>query len=292
MSEVEEKIYKYQPTDDLGRAIGGLQVIKYKTQDELVQKIQEQNILLIRKLREQTRKNRLGIVEDEELPENIQRVEEQVEFQPRDLSNEEMYEISRDLVDPTKSADAASRLLEAKLGGPLESFGKEFQKLQMDNLVLRAKIEANAFIADNPDYYKCPENFEAITAWMVRYDLAPVKANYQQAYNTLKAQGVIIEGPAIEQVPVEVPVEPVEVKPAENIIQRVPGVSLNRENSSDAGVINPTSDITYTINGITLTGLRAIQAMPADEYKRRLLTDKEFSKKVDKLEAETRKPKA
>jgi hypothetical protein len=37
--------------------------------------------------------------------------------------------------------------------------------------------------------------------------------------------------------------------------------------------------------------LAAVAAMPAEEYKRRLLTDKTFSKQIDKLEAEARKPR-
>ena len=62
---VEERTHIYQPTDEQGRPIGGKQVIKYTTQDELVNKLQEQNVLIfLRKLREETRKNRLGISDD------------------------------------------------------------------------------------------------------------------------------------------------------------------------------------------------------------------------------------
>ena len=45
---------------------------------------------------------------------------------------------------------------------------------------------------DNPDYVKCQSNFEAITSWMVRYDLAPVRENFQLAYDKLKAAGNIL----------------------------------------------------------------------------------------------------
>ena len=68
-----EKIYKYQPTDETGRPIGGVQVIKYTTPEELADKLRDQNVLLVRKLREQTRKVRLGVVEEEEISEDAQR---------------------------------------------------------------------------------------------------------------------------------------------------------------------------------------------------------------------------
>ncbi len=290
---LEVKEYRYQPTDDSGRSIGGEQVIKYTTNEELADRLKEQNVLLIRKLREQTRKVRLGIVETEDIPDDAQRYDGPVEFNPRDLTDEERYEIARDLVDPTKSFDAASRLVEARIGAPLDVLGHTLQNIQQDNINLRAKIEANSFVSDNPDYYKCNENFEAITSWMVRYNLAPIRANYQKAYDTLKAQGLLVLGnaPSVSEViPAVVEAPVVEVALEREPVKVIP-FSLNRENTSDIGTpIVPGSDIVYkTLDGKTLTGLAAVSAMPSDEYRRRLVTDKEFGKKVDKLELESRK---
>jgi len=293
---VEEKIYKYQPTDAEGRPIGGAQVIKYTTVDELRDKLTEQNVLLVRKLREQTKKVRLGIEEREELPEDIQHADGFIQFAPRDLSDEERYDIARRLADPTTSAQATQELIEASVGAPLDSIGKTLQSTQQEVISLRAKLEANAFVADNPDYYRCQENFEAITSWMVRYDLAPVKANFQKAYDTLKAQGLLIEGaaPVVEIVApvVEVPIAPLEPVQEQVVQHRIPS-GLTREMSSDSGVpLQAGSEITYKLpNGQVLTGLAAIAAMPGEEYKTRLLRDKNFGKLVDKLEADARKPR-
>lgn len=297
-----EKTYTYQPTDEEGRPIGGKQVIKYTTQDELVDKLRTQNTLLIRKLRQETKKGRLGIGEDEVVPENAQRFSDPLEFNPRELTQDERYDISRRLLDPTTSAEAASALVEAQLGAPLSQIGRTMQTIQQDNISLRAKVEANAFVAENPDYYKCQENFEALASWIVRYNLAPVKDNFQKAYDTLKAQGILIEGAALPPEPVApvepvvVPVEPVVVEPVPVVpVVRIP-TGLTREEASDSGVLVKTgSDITYelTVGGQkrVLTGLAAINAMPGEEYKRRLLTDREFGKKVEKLETEARKPR-
>ena len=299
----EEKIYRYQPTDETGRPIGGAQVIKYTTAEELADKLRDQNVLLVRKLREQTRKVRLGVVEEEEISDDTQRFNGPVEFNPRELTEEQRYDISRRLLDPTTAADAAAELVEARLGAPLESIGATLRTVQQDNIALRANAEAHAFTAENPDYYKCPENQEAITSWMLRYNLAPVKANFQKAYDTLKLQGILVEGgipvPPVAELPVEVAVPVVENEvireelPAQPV-QPYRGVpsGLNRENASDAGTpLQPGGEITYVLNGRTLTGLAAVAAMPGDEYKKRLLTDREFSKKVDRLESEARKPR-
>lgn len=290
--ENTEQIYRFQPTDEEGRPIGGEQVIKYSSPEELTTKLKDQSILLIRKLRQETKKNRLGIVENEDIPESAQRFNSPMEFNPRELSEDERYDISRRLLDPATAAEAASALVESQLGAPLDRIGKTLLEVQQSNINLRAQIEANAFVSENPSYYKCKENFESIANWIVRYNLAPVKENYQRAYETLKAQGVMVDGPA----PVVVP-EPVVVPIVVPVVEAsvVPGIGsgLTRENSSDSGpIVKPSSDITYELvlggQKRVLTGLQAINAMPSEEYKRRLLTDKTFSKKVMELENEAK----
>jgi hypothetical protein len=294
-----EQRYTFQPTDDSGRPIGAPQVIKYTTVEELQQKLTDQNILLIRKLREQTKKVRLGIDEREEISDDAQRFSGPVEFSPRELTEEQRYDIARRLTDPTTAAEATQELVEAQLGAPLADLGRTLQSTQQELVSLRAKYEVNAFIAENPDYYKCPENQEAITSWMLRYELAPVRSNFQKAYDTLKAQGILIEGaaPAPVVVPVPEPVEqvldreplPVVEPKVEQPVVRIPS-GLTREQTSDTGTpVSPGSEITYVINGRTLTGNAALAAMPSEEYKRRLLTDRNFGKLVDKLDQESRK---
>ena len=311
-----EKKYIYQPTDENNRPIGGKQVIKYFTHEELAQKLQEQNVLLIRKLRKETRNNRLGILENETIPDDAQRFAGTVEFAPRVLNDDERFDLSRKLLDPVTAIDAMNTLIEASMGAAPQKVGSIIQELQLDNVKLRAKIEADAFVADNPEYYKCQENTDAITSWMLRYDLAPVKENFQKAYETLLRQDLLVQGPAEvvpvteEPDPVETVVAPVveptatgvepvvevvrEALPTTEVVVRGVASGLNRENSSEVGITPKTgSSITYEFvsNGEkkVLTGLQAIQAMPGDEYKRRLLTDKNFGKEVDKLESEARK---
>jgi len=288
---LEEKEYKYQPTDAEGRPIGGIQVIKYTTADELAEKLREQNILLIRKLREQTKKIRLGVVETEEIDESAPTFDGFTEFTPRDLTDEERYDLARKLQDPTTAFEAVNTIVEAQVGAPLNEIGSEVTHLRQENLNLKAKLEAEAFSRDNPDYYKCQENLENITAWMVRYNLQPVKANFQKAYDTLKQQGVMILGaaPTQEVVPA---VEPVteQIQQQEPVVIKRVSSGLNNDDSSSIGTpIAPGSDIVYefVVDKQThrLTGAQAIAAMPSDEYKKRLLHDKDFAGKVEKLMA-------
>lgn len=292
---VEEKRYTYQPKDEDGRPIGAPQVIKYHTQDELADKLSEQNTLLIRKLREETRKNRLGILDKDDIAEDAPRFEEIVEFNPRQLTNDELYELSRDLIDPEKAFDAQSKVIESTIGASPAKIGSTIRQLQEDNLRLKAKIEAEAFAAATPEYYACPQNSETIIGWMLRYNLAPVKANFTRAFEALNRQGVLVMKseftPSNEPV-IEVPV--VE-KPAERPAEFIPGIGsgLSREDASDIGNVQSVGDeIVYdaVINGkiVRMTGRDAINAMPAEEYGRRFRRDPNFAKKVDKLEAQAR----
>lgn len=310
---LEEQIYTYQPTDDEGRPIGGKQVIKYTTNEELRDKLIEQNTLLIRKLRKETRNNRLGIQEKEDISQDAPKYTGPIEFRPRVIGDEERYDISRRLLDPTTAMEATSQLLEASLGAPLSTLGQTLSDIQNENLKLRARVESNAFIQENPNYHKCPENFEAITSWMLRNDLAPVKSNFQKAYDTLHGLGVLVEGPRIEiPAPVVIPTPTLAPVVEDIIVEQIPVLptpvvrvpsGLTRDNSSDTGPLNlPGSDIVYEviqgstiqkINGVetsvggqkrTFIGKAAIDAMPGEEYKRRLLHEPGFAKKVQALD--------
>jgi len=303
--------YEYQPTDEQGRPIGGLQVIKYTTPEELAAKLAEQNTLLVRKLRAETRKNRLGISDQETIEEDAPRFDEsRLTFQSKALTEEEKIRISRDLLDPERFDEASDELFTAKLGVSPAELTKTISELQADRITQRAIAEAEAFARSNPDFVMCPENSEAITNWLLRYKLAPVKANFQRAFDTLKAAGILVEATLVNAPVVQVPptptpvVEPVILPPLEpepivepapveapKPVSRVP-VALNRSNTEEIGAAPAAtgSDIVYEVevNGQKrrFTGLAAVDAMPADEYRRRVMSDPNFTKKVEKLEAE------
>lgn len=321
LAPVEQR-YEYQPIDEQGRPIGGRQVIKYLTSDELVNKLSEQNTLLVRKLRAETRKNRLGIADQETIAEDAPRFSATVTFKPKSLTEEDRVRISRNLLDPDRFDEASEELFTAKLGVSPTELTKTISELQSDRLQAKAVAEANAFAQANPAYVSCQENAEAITNWLLRHNLAPVRANFQRAYETLKAANILVENVTVmEELPpsppatvpepmvepaaepaAEMPVAeeiPATVRPDEELprakrVSRVP-VALNRSNTDETGAA-PTSsgsDIVYevVVNAKTgekrrFTGLAAVDAMPADEYRRRVMTDPNFNKKVERLEQE------
>lgn len=289
----EEKIYRYQPLDEHGRPIGGEQVLKYTTQEELTSKLVEQNNLLIRKLREKTKKERLGIVETEEISPEVARFQGPIEFKPRDLTNEEYAELARDLTDPNTAVEAQRKLVEASFGAAPEAISSTLQSLQEQVLAAQAVAEATAFMTETPEYFQCQENGDAIVAYLSRYGLAPTRANYRYAYDKLMSQ----DPPVLIQRPVAAPVVPAPVTPVEEAVPvraaqpkfegGIP-TGFNRDMVSDEGTPNnPSNDITYQITRggqlVTLKGLDAINAMPGDEYGRRLRRDPSFAKKVEKL---------
>lgn len=298
--EAPEQRYTYQPTDDAGRKMGGPQVIKYRTSEELAEKLAEQNTLLLRKLREETRKNRLGVIENADIGDDAPRYADPIEFKPRELTNEERFELSRDLLDPEKAIEAQARLFEASVGVSPEALRTTLSQVQETNTRILASQEADAFMAANPDYVMCPENRDAIMQWLMRYDLAPVRQNMQRAYDFMKNQDpplVITKDMLVaQQVPITEPVLPTvaspEPLPAPERPQYAPAAipsGFSRADSTPAGnAPAPGSDIVYevVVNGQkrTYRGMAALNAMPGDEYLRRTRHEQGFAAKVKALD--------
>lgn len=310
---IPELTYSYQPTDEQGRAIGGKQVIKYTTPDELTAKLTEQTTLLIRKLRSETKKNRLGIQDDTTVEGQLYTAP--VEFKPKTLTPDERYKLSRNLQDPEKFEEARDTLFESAFGAKPSDITSEISSLRADNIQMKAKMEADAFVSKNPDYVICTENFESVTNWMLRHNLAPVRDNFQKAFDALKEAGVLVTSTDVystppPETPPTLPVEaipatasepittlPAETPPVHFAPAHIP-TGLNRSNSTDAAVTRPaTVDIVYERIGRdgkkeTLTGLKAVEAMPSDELRRRTAHEPGFNKKLEKLEAEAQARRA
>lgn len=325
-----EQRYEYQPTDENGRPIGNKQVIKYTSQEELIARLKEQSILQIRKMRELTKKNRLGILDAETIDENAPRLTQSPQHTPGQLSGEDRNQLALDILDPEKFDAAITKIYETASGFKASEVLNQITELQQENLNIRAQIEADKFLSRNPDYIVVEDNQTAITSWMVRHNLAPVAANFQKAYDTLSAAGVLItsldiipdstytppvttvpdpvivpaleteEEPLIrEELPIEnvLPLEPLNVtvtpKP---VVARVPS-GLNKANSGSGGTSPAAASDTIVYEYIqrdgngrqvgekrVFTGLKAVDAMPSDEYKRRLFQEPGFAKKVKTLQ--------
>ena len=306
-AELPELIYAYQPLDEHNRPLGGKQVIKYRTPDELAAKLSEQNTLLIRKLRSVTRDQRLGISPVEDIPAEAERMEELVEFKPRELNSDERMQLSQDLNDPERFVSARDRLFESAIGVSPERLTQILNKQQMDSLRTSAKQNYDIFVQNVSDYYNNLENAKTLTDWMFKNKLAPSVDNFQRAYSSLKSAGLLVEAPVVRQevatvlapvtlVPVTAAVAtPATVSGAESqpsgvppnrIVETVPPQEkrqaqvpsgLTERNSSTTAAVTAASDLNLT--------LADIDKMSADNYKLRM-KNPAFRKLVDRLEGE------
>jgi hypothetical protein len=165
----EKKRYEYQPKDDEGRNLGRPQVILYDTQEELIEKLTEQNKSVIKEMRNLKKNNRLGILEKENIPDTAPRFAPPVEFKPTELSVDDRIALARDLTDPLKMEAAFDRLTSAKFGAPVEKIREAITSTQQTMTDAQVRNEVSYFLQNTPDYYACKENFDTIYNWMVRY---------------------------------------------------------------------------------------------------------------------------
>jgi hypothetical protein len=286
--ETKEFSYEYQAVDEHNRPLGAKQIFKGATIQEVLDKVAQANKNLIKLNRELNRRVRLGDFEKENLPNDAAKITQTHLLKPRELTIEEKAQFARDILDPSKFDEVNTRLIEAQLGAKPEEIRGRINDQEQRLANIEARQEAEAFAYANPEYYVCVDNFQTITAWMVKNGLSPVRENFQLAYDTLKEQGLMIQAP-IPQAPIPVPpvaVVPPVVPPAPVETREplpVPPVrpapsGLTRDFTSSDGT--PPPKVTLTI--------RDVERMPSAEYKHRILTDKTFAKQVDELY--TRKP--
>jgi hypothetical protein len=277
--------YRYQPQDELGRNLGSVQVFKGKTVQEVLDKVADANKHLIKLNRELTRKNRLGEFEQDQLPEGTVLVTNNQLLQPKELTVEEKAQFARDILDPEKFDEVNMRLIEAQFGAKPKDIREKINRQEQRLADIEARQEAEYFAASNPDYYICQDNFRMITSWMVKNNLFPRRENFQLAYDTLKGEGLMVPAPVEvrerqrEELPsVTLPVEVLPPVPPVLPVPEVPPVrtapsGLTRDLASDQGT--PPRQTTLT--------KEEVEKMGSVEYKKRLLTDKNFAKAVDAL---------
>jgi hypothetical protein len=95
-----EKIYEYQATDEQGRPLGGKQVIKYKTEQELIDKLAQNHTEAIRLNRKLKQDHVLGNKPEFELDDSTLERDDLVEFKARELTADERFLVSQDPSSP------------------------------------------------------------------------------------------------------------------------------------------------------------------------------------------------
>jgi hypothetical protein len=292
----KEFVYKYQPRDENGNGLGGEQVIKYDgTPEDLGNKMAAQNSELVKLNRRLNKDLKLSSVVQDTIPADAPRFDEsKFQLQPVPLSAEERIEISRQLTDPETFDVAAQRLVKSQIGDP-EALRVRLARLEEKSARDNALAEAESFRRANPGYYVCPDNFTTLAGWMLKNGLDPVQSNFQLAYDNLKDY-LTPRPEAPKPAPVPEPVAVVEPQPQP--APRPSASGLTRNSASDSGPTRASDGgIVYEYTPVgkdgkpdpyaqkqVYTGRKALDVMPAEEYKRRILHEKGFREKVDALD--------
>jgi len=294
-ADVEQR-YEYQPVDKHGRKVGGLQVIKYRTQDELVKKLTENHIEAIRWGREEHAARVVGKpVEDDgsDIPADAERGSvEFVELKAKPLTTEERFAIIQDMQDPAKFEEGRARLFESEFGVPTSKVRELLNTSQMTSKQAVVEAAFAEFQRESPDFYPDVDNITKLTGWMAKHELLPTVKNFKTAYAAMVKQDCLNIAPVVQQVAsAAVPAVEPEPKTAAPVVPEI-RISLAAEpvqaprSQAPSGLNDRTSSSTGNRpasddNSLTLAD---IEKMSADEYKRRL-KDPAFGKYVEQLEA-------
>jgi hypothetical protein len=298
--ELPELRYEYQPTDEQGRNLGGKQVIKYKTPDELANKLRDQNVNLVRKLREVTRKQKLGLDDDQIPAPATAELQPVVEFAPRDLTVEERFNLSQDLQDPAKSVEAVNTMVEASIGMSPAKLRETFNAQQMLLMQLQAMSNYSIFEANSKDsFYPCQENKQVLTDWMTKKGLSPTVENFKLALSKLSEVGLLLDSPIVREVTPAPPAPPAPVAaepaaPSTEPNPQVPAAPESRITPTvqpqakrpamvPSGLNARTAPDSSPASPKTTRSLADIDRMSADEYKK-ALRDPVFKKLVEDLD--------
>lgn len=291
----EQKRYRYQPTDEFNRPIGGEQVILYTTEQELADKLRDQNVSILRKLREVTRKQRLGITDaDDEVPAELPRYEGPAPLAAKELGADERFQIAQDISDPENFNRGRDRLLESAFGVSPEALRNRINSLEQTQVQQKALQDFQVFASQTEDFYPSAENNQTLTAYMVKNGIAPTVDNFKYAHSKLKAAGLLLDAPPVHEentvlsAPAPTITEEANSQPpvaAESRITPEVQPQTKRQVAVPSGLNDRVSSATAPRSeGISIT-LKDINKMPTEEYKKKL-SDPSFRALVDKLEKE------
>lgn len=295
----EEKVYSWQPTDENDRPIGGRQTIKYRTETEKFEKMQEKSVLLLRQLRKVTREKELGPVVPE--VDDAEKFTNVVEFKSRDLSADERFNLSQKLQNPETAAEARDLLLESAFGVKPSVLANTLNETQKFMIQQRAVDNYVEFATTSGEYYDSPANRGTLTTWMSKHNYAPTVANFNRAFQRLIQAGLLEVAPEVHQeiVPpsasVVTPVVPVESEPNPQVpAANTPGLGSEQPQAKrhshipsglNSSVASSAGESPVTGPNVTLAD---IDKLPADVYKAKM-KDPAFRKLVDQLEEDAAK---
>jgi len=126
-------------------------------------------------------------------------------FERRQLSADETYKLTNQLTDPAKAPAALRTLMEAELGAPLETVRGALSRTSLEAEENRSRVIAREWVENNPSFYACPENIQAMGDFFKDRSWSVTTKNMDIAYSFLDASGALSEAPIEEEVRGTVP---------------------------------------------------------------------------------------
>lgn len=199
-SGTEEKkwVVEYQPTDEAGNPIGRPTKLEADTQQELIEKMKETNIQIVRAYHKL--KTTGGAKPDLKDAEQRKAPARQVK---REWTPDEEFQTATELLQPATSRRAVRKIVEAELGMPIEELHEIREGISKVN---RGFIEQNFLAKHREDYFAHLENEKAILGYLDENNLAFTSKNLELAFEYLK-DSLIQRPQAPAQIPPEVPAE-------------------------------------------------------------------------------------
>ena len=186
---------------------------------------------------------------------------------PKPLSADERMRLSTEINDPTKFDGVVDRLIEARFGSLATITQRENERIEREESE-RATAETLKFVNATPDWYPSQKNKIAVFNYVEQNKLAITAANFEIAWDAIKASGQAEMRPTTQ--PGEEPPAPEPTRP------RIANYSTGiREGDTTRTPPVARGKNTYT--------WADIERMGSKEYERRLREEPGFAAAVDAL---------
>lgn len=197
-----------------------------------------------------------------------------IQMQPRELTPADRLRLSNEITDPNKIVEVVDEIVTAKQGTPPAVMAKKFSEFDQREADEYYREEAEAFVADYPQYYPVQENQEKLFAALqtAKYDLT--RNNLAIVFQQLTEQGKLVPWPDDDNEQEEPPTPP--VPPVPPAPPRPRSFSTGLRNS-DASASRPAPK-----PRTPLVTKAMLETMSRAEYNQRL-QDPAFRRAVDAL---------
>jgi hypothetical protein len=203
-----------------------------------------------------------------------------LQFNKKPLTADERFTMAQDLSDPEKAPEAIRRAVEAELGAPLETVREKLQSDQDRDLQDQIAAAISQFRSEAKDFLPSQHNEDLIIKYGELHNYPPNDvASYHQIWDALKQAGL-----AQVKVP-ENNVDPNNPQPGNDANGGLPPRSGTRPRlaSSSTSLRRGDSDDAPSGPAKSKYTREMIDAMPEDEFDRKLESEPGFRKLVDSL---------